>query len=362
MNITKKITCLFLSLILLFSGSVFSLAYTTDDVVYAALELIFKNEGVYTSILANDNGAVSLGRIGWHATRALTILQSIAEKNETQAKEMLGDTLYNEIKTATSWNTRVFTQEEKTIVSKLLATDESKAVQDYYAYSDIKGYILTGMGMGLLDGKVLVYFADLNNQMGQSGVKRVANAAIAAAGSADKVTLQTMYDAAMADKVAKNSPKRRKSAFDYCNSLKFDSSGVVNVFEPGKYSVTASALNVRTGPGTSYSKFSTAIPYGKEVEVIEVSGEWGKITYNGKTGWINLFYVQLVESSVNPNIFPDVNGNGQVDAQDARLTLRFSAGLDKFTEKQKKTADVDSNGEITASDARTILRISAGLN
>ena len=200
-------------------------AYTTDDIADAALEMIFKHEGVYTSIVVNDNGAVSLGKVGWHAFRALHLLRTIVNANPQQAREILSDKLYNEILTASdaSWNTRIFTKAEKAIVEKLLATEESKTAQDELAFIDIRKYVVHGQSMGITDGKALAYFADIENQMGAYGAERVAKKAIAAAGSASEVTLQDMYDAAMNDKTAASSPTRRKSAFNYCNSLVFDS-------------------------------------------------------------------------------------------------------------------------------------------
>ncbi len=57
----------------------------------------------------------------------------------------------------------------------------------------------------------------------------------------------------------------------------------------------------------------------------------------------------------------DVDGNGQVLADDARLALRASAKLEILDEKQAKTADVDGSGEVMADDARQILRFSAKL-
>ena len=62
-------------------------------------------------------------------------------------------------------------------------------------------------------------------------------------------------------------------------------------------------------------------------------------------------------------ILGDVNGDNQITAEDARLALRLSAGLETL-EKLNETVDgVDYNmdGQITAEDARRILRKSAGL-
>ena len=54
----------------------------------------------------------------------------------------------------------------------------------------------------------------------------------------------------------------------------------------------------------------------------------------------------------------DVDGNGKVETEDARLALRMSVGLDFSTDpKYAHAADVDGDGKITSADARTILRL-----
>ncbi len=57
----------------------------------------------------------------------------------------------------------------------------------------------------------------------------------------------------------------------------------------------------------------------------------------------------------------DVDGNGQVLANDARLALRASAKLETLDERQQTAADVDGSGDVLADDARQILRFSAKL-
>lgn len=339
-------------------------AYTVDDVTDAAVEIILSLEGVYTSINANDNGAVSLGKVGWHATRALNLLKTIVNANPENAKKILGDTLYSEIVTATNWNSRTLSSNEKTAVEKLLATSESKTAQDELAFNDIKSYVNHGKSLGLTDAKVLVYFADLENQMGSAGAERVANSAVSAAGSASKVTIDGIYNAAMTDSVAKNSPTRRLNVYNYCKSLSFDASEEASGYKTGKYKVTlsvSSSMNIRSGPGKSYSKTGT-ISNDTQVTVTEVSGDWGKITYNGKTGWICLLYAQLIEAtSITATKKGDVSGNGTIEAADARLILRYSAKLESFSDSQKKYGDVNSDSIVNAADARKVLRVSANL-
>ncbi|MBQ8210213.1 MAG: dockerin type I repeat-containing protein [Clostridia bacterium] len=57
----------------------------------------------------------------------------------------------------------------------------------------------------------------------------------------------------------------------------------------------------------------------------------------------------------------DVNDDGKITASDARLALRFSAGLDTYTSAQQAKCDMNSDGVITAADARLILKLSASL-
>lgn len=61
-----------------------------------AAVIIFGNEGGYTSVNANDNGAVSVGKVQWHGSRALDLLKKIC-KAESRAETILGASLYAEI-------------------------------------------------------------------------------------------------------------------------------------------------------------------------------------------------------------------------------------------------------------------------
>lgn len=57
----------------------------------------------------------------------------------------------------------------------------------------------------------------------------------------------------------------------------------------------------------------------------------------------------------------DLSGNGKVQANDARLALRFSAKIDTPTLQQCISGDINKSGFIEAADARLILRASASL-
>ncbi|MBQ9507332.1 MAG: dockerin type I repeat-containing protein [Clostridia bacterium] len=60
----------------------------------------------------------------------------------------------------------------------------------------------------------------------------------------------------------------------------------------------------------------------------------------------------------------DVNANGSVGAEDARLALRIAVGLESSAQTgttRYRRADLDGDGVVTASDARNILRMAVGL-
>ena len=57
----------------------------------------------------------------------------------------------------------------------------------------------------------------------------------------------------------------------------------------GEYIITTSSLNVRSQPSAS-SQILGTVSLGNRVMVTAIDGYWGKITYNGKVGWISLNY------------------------------------------------------------------------
>lgn len=64
-------------------------------------------------------------------------------------------------------------------------------------------------------------------------------------------------------------------------------------FEPYKGTVTADpSLRLRAGAGTSYGVLAN-IPLGTELTITAVNGNWGKTTYDGKTGWVSLDYIEV---------------------------------------------------------------------
>ena len=62
-------------------------------------------------------------------------------------------------------------------------------------------------------------------------------------------------------------------------------------YTTGTYTVTASLLRIRDGADTQYDSLGL-VPNGVLVTVTEIRDNWGKITYDGVTGWICLDYTE----------------------------------------------------------------------
>ena len=63
--------------------------------------------------------------------------------------------------------------------------------------------------------------------------------------------------------------------------------------------VTADALNVRSGPSTSYG-ITTKLYKGDKVEILETSNGWHKIkASNGKIGWVSGDYIKVPSGSTS---------------------------------------------------------------
>lgn len=185
-----------LLLLSLVGGAVSTAAASLDEMTSTAISCIMSHEGSYGSVNRNDCGACSIGKLQWHAGRALNLLKSICNNAPDLSQSILGNTFYNEILTATNWNYRTFSVSEGDAVSTLLTTDAGVAAQDALAFSDVQGYIVSGQNKGLTDAGALVLYADIYN-FGSGIASRIASRAAGYAGSYGAVTLDDMYRAAI---------------------------------------------------------------------------------------------------------------------------------------------------------------------
>ena len=62
--------------------------------------------------------------------------------------------------------------------------------------------------------------------------------------------------------------------------------------DENQYQVTASTLNVRSGPGTEFDVIAAAaLVHGDIIEVTDIRGDWGRIDGDG---WIHMGYVRVI--------------------------------------------------------------------
>ena len=77
----------------------------------------------------------------------------------------------------------------------------------------------------------------------------------------------------------------------------------------GIYKCTASALNVRSGPSSSYTSLGT-MANGDQYEVLAMNGKWAKIIFNGQEGWASLNYLEYVGPASEAKYTLTFNLNG----------------------------------------------------
>lgn len=189
-----------------------SAAPSFNQLVNASTEIIMVNEGNYTTVVRDDVGAVSLGKICWHATNALNLLKEIVALNPSQALSILGASLYNEIVISSSWEGRIVTKAEASALSVLLATSESRYVQDKTAWKYISEYVQHGIDLGITEPEALVFFADFENQNGRTGA---ANYYYEVMSKYGRVNLATLYECS-----SKNS--RRTRTYNFCATVNWN--------------------------------------------------------------------------------------------------------------------------------------------
>lgn len=185
------------------------------NLVSTAEKIIFGNEGNYATVAKDDNGALSIGKIQWHGSRAKDLLNKIKGKNINLTKNTLTESLYIELDYSDKyWDTKTLNNEEVAAISKLLVTAEGKAAQDEQSRIDVGDYLNVGKGLGITDNRTLVYFADLYNQSPANAIKIVK-----AAGGGNGLSLDKIHKAALANGVMGKYKDRRNTTYNACKKI-----------------------------------------------------------------------------------------------------------------------------------------------
>ena len=120
------------------------------------------------------------------------------------------------------------------------------------------------------------------------------------------------------------------------------------------YDVYVNGVQVNTEPITDNSYIITGLEPDSTYEIT--------VAARNEIGVSEQSLVKVVQTEeTEPVQYGDVDGDGEITADDALNILKSKAGLLVLTDKAKKVADVDGDGEITSDDALDILKKKAGL-
>lgn len=177
------------------------------ELVNRAADVIFGNEGGYASVNADDNGAVSVGRLQWHGTRALRLLKKITSAlGEGGSLSHVTPELYREIISARTWSERTVSTYEKVLLASLLSTSESREVQDAQANSDVEGYLSHAHSLGITEESAMIFLSDIENQGGAGAASRIAK-------NAPEPTIEGLFVSARGDRVFSRYMTRRERVY-----------------------------------------------------------------------------------------------------------------------------------------------------
>lgn len=209
-------------------------------IVEKASKIIFSNEGNYSSVNSNDNGALSIGKVQWHGNRARDLLSKflIPSLNTFLTKKLIHEIVSNK-----DWSKRVLDVTEANCISKLINTPEGRKIQDKQSDIDISNYIFYIMKYDITDENTVIFLADIQNQGGAGSVKRIIENAIKKYGK--YFTLNDCMDIALNDKVFKKYQERRKIVYKALIGVNYR--GILDIPENSYYKIK---------PGDTLSKIA----------------------------------------------------------------------------------------------------------
>ena len=114
--------------------------------------------------------------------------------------------------------------------------------------------------------------------------------------------------------------------------------------------VTGNSVNVRTGPSTSY-KSIMKLNKGDKVEYISSSGNWSKIRYNEKEGYISNTYIKSVSTTSTSTDIRIITGNSvnfrKGPGTNYSVIKSFNKGTKvEFISKENDWVKVNYNGTV----------------
>ncbi|MDD5924252.1 MAG: SH3 domain-containing protein [Clostridia bacterium] len=108
-----------------------------------------------------------------------------------------------------------------------------------------------------------------------------------------------------------------------------DAPGSETGYALGIYTVTLSSGNLRLRSTPSASGDTLAsIPNGTQITITEVMNDFGKTTYDGKTGWVSMAYLSYKQSSDSSEIASDGEVSGEVSGDVAEVAMSYKVNTE----------------------------------
>lgn len=187
----------------------------------------------YGAVVANDNGALSIGVYCWHGNKALTLLQKAYQNNSSQIESVAtsysssGSSVLSAIKNGANWTEYIPDKTVCNCIKAMLLTDAGKLAQDEVSLEDAQEYIDICTDNGLTDSKAIIYCSDILNQYGAAsfnanvygnGIHGVLH------GVTSSMSLDDIYHSKRAWSDSNyNYKSRRKWTYDYLKDLSDES-------------------------------------------------------------------------------------------------------------------------------------------
>ncbi|MCM1216793.1 MAG: hypothetical protein NC548_20020 [Lachnospiraceae bacterium] len=165
--------------------------------------MISQYEGGYGSINYNDNGAVSIGRIQWHAGNAKNLLNQIKDADPNSFNSIIQQTgatgLAQSLASDDNWSSHIVSKgsTEAQAIKAILESSAGQMVQDQQRVAFVNNYIEKGKKLGLTDPKALAFYSDMCNQYGM--YNDTINTKVVPQAVANGGTLDALYQAAIAN-------------------------------------------------------------------------------------------------------------------------------------------------------------------
>lgn len=183
----------------------------------------------YGSVIANDNGAISIGVYGWHGNKALSLLQKAYQNNSAEITSIAtsysssGSSVISAITGNTNWSHYIPNQNICSCIKAMLLSEAGKQAQDSVSLEDAQQYIDICTDNGLTDSKAIVYCCDILNQYGTASF----NANVYGSGShgvlhgvTSNMSLDDIYNSQRAwSDIRYNYYNRRTWTYNYLKNL-----------------------------------------------------------------------------------------------------------------------------------------------